>query len=172
MLKLSSRCRVFPKRSTTPLYMCMYTREGCSLGQHILSWKECTTIRARVANKQKDTLHISRSYTGFKDIGANDNPGLRNHNCLKFWTYIAKDISSYGFHYFEFLIESIFLKRSQILSTMFTQVNSKTNKLWLKWERNFNCFWLAWNATKEQKHEQKQGDEPQILERSLYNYTF
>ena len=33
------------------LCMCMCTREGCGLDPHVLRYIECTTTRARVANK-------------------------------------------------------------------------------------------------------------------------
>ena len=39
-----------------PLYLNLRTRQGCSLGSHILPYIKCTTTRARVANEYFLTL--------------------------------------------------------------------------------------------------------------------
>ena len=52
------RVRIFPYRSSAPLYIHMCTREGWGLGPQVLPYVyiECTTIRARAANKHCLTL--------------------------------------------------------------------------------------------------------------------
>ena len=50
------RVRIFPYRSTTPLYLHMHTKGECSLGLHMLPYTECTTI------SQSGQQMLSHSY--------------------------------------------------------------------------------------------------------------
>ena len=49
--QLLYRVWILPYRSSASCYMRMRTRQGCSLGPHVLPFLECTTIKDRVADK-------------------------------------------------------------------------------------------------------------------------
>ena len=74
------RVRIFRHRNSAPLYLHMHTREGCSLGPHVLPYIQNALLFQPEWPKNVVSLLLScSSYTSF-----NNCPGAWNHICASF----------------------------------------------------------------------------------------